>query len=153
MEMKPQGRKRQGLLLSLPCRPLVLGNPQQTRISPFPQRRRRKTNFPFYQLIGFQDRASSSRSKHEGESSNALCDRLSRTRATSQRQLPTDHDHATRLANIRLINRRLFLPRLLLALSWEKQRMKKLNKTDPRNLTRSLHIRAMPRHPVAEQWI
>jgi hypothetical protein len=30
-----------------------------------------------------------------GESSNALCDRPSRTRDTSQRQLPTDHDYAT----------------------------------------------------------
>ena len=44
--------------------------------------------------IQFEDRASSSRSKHEGESSSSLCDRLSRTRATSQRQLPTDHDYA-----------------------------------------------------------
>ena len=39
-------------------------------------------------------RASSSLSKHEGESSLALCDRLDRTRANSQRQLPTDHDYA-----------------------------------------------------------
>jgi hypothetical protein len=143
MEMTRQGRKQQGLLASLVCRPLALGNPQKARISPFPQRRRRKTNFLSYQLTDFQDRASSSRSMHEGESSFALCDRLSRTRATSQRQLPTDHDHATRLANIRLINRRLFLPRLLLALSWNKQRMKNPNKTDPRNLTVSLHIRAI----------
>ncbi len=28
------------------------------------------------------------------ESSSSLCDRLSRTRATCQRQLPTDHDYA-----------------------------------------------------------
>ena len=42
----------------------------------------------------FEDRASSSRAKHEGESSFALCDRLSRTRDSSQRQLPTDHDYA-----------------------------------------------------------
>src|SRR6266699_1219715 len=41
-----------------------------------------------------KDRASRSRSTHEGESSTALCDRLSRTRDISQRQLPTDHDHA-----------------------------------------------------------
>jgi len=41
-----------------------------------------------------EDRASSSRSKHEGESSFALCDRLSRTRDNSQRQLPTDQDYA-----------------------------------------------------------
>ena len=37
---------------------------------------------------------SSSRAKLEGESSFALCDRLSRTRDNSQRQLPTDHDYA-----------------------------------------------------------
>jgi hypothetical protein len=38
--------------------------------------------------------ASSSQSKHEGESSLGLCDRLDRTRDNSQRQLPTDHDYA-----------------------------------------------------------
>ena len=41
-----------------------------------------------------EHRASSSQSKQEGESSFALCDRLDRTRANSQRQLPTDHDYA-----------------------------------------------------------
>ena len=41
-----------------------------------------------------EDRVSRSRSKHEGESSAELCDRLSRTRVSSQRQLPTDHDYA-----------------------------------------------------------
>jgi hypothetical protein len=44
--------------------------------------------------IQFENRASRSRSKHEGESSVILCDRLSRTRDISQRQLPTDHDYA-----------------------------------------------------------
>src|SRR5215467_12232473 len=42
----------------------------------------------------FEDRASSSPSTYEGEPSESLCDRLSRTRDTSQRQLPTDHDYA-----------------------------------------------------------
>src|SRR5208282_4818923 len=42
----------------------------------------------------FENRASSSRSTHEGESSSNLCDRLSRTRDFSQRQLPTDQDYA-----------------------------------------------------------
>jgi hypothetical protein len=41
-----------------------------------------------------EDRVSSSRSKHEGESSFGLCDRLCRTRDNSQRQLPTDQDYA-----------------------------------------------------------
>ena len=45
-------------------------------------------------LANFERRASSSRGKHEGEPSFALCDRLSRTRDNSQRQLPTDHDYA-----------------------------------------------------------
>ena len=42
----------------------------------------------------FEDRASSSLSTHEGEPSESVCDRLSRTRELSQRQLPTDHDYA-----------------------------------------------------------
>jgi hypothetical protein len=45
-------------------------------------------------IAQFENSASRSRSKHEGESSTALCDRLSRTRDTSQRQLPTDQDYA-----------------------------------------------------------
>src|SRR5437588_8465474 len=44
--------------------------------------------------IHLEHRASSSWSKHEGESSLGLCDRLDRTRDNSQRQLPTDHDYA-----------------------------------------------------------
>ena len=44
--------------------------------------------------IQLEDRVSRSRSKHEGESSAEVCDRLSRTRVSSQRQLPTDHDYA-----------------------------------------------------------
>src|SRR5271170_7620033 len=44
--------------------------------------------------IHLEHRASSSLSKHEGESSLGLCDRLDRTRDNSQRQLPTDHDYA-----------------------------------------------------------
>src|SRR3981189_2450350 len=45
-------------------------------------------------VANFEHGASSSRGKREGESSFALCDRLSRTRDNSQRQLPTDHDYA-----------------------------------------------------------
>ena len=45
-------------------------------------------------ITNLEHRASSSRSKHEGESSLGLCDRLDRTRDNSQRQLPTDHDYA-----------------------------------------------------------
>src|SRR5665213_60037 len=45
-------------------------------------------------VVQIEHRASSSRGKHEGESSFGLCDRLSRTRDNSQRQLPTDQDYA-----------------------------------------------------------
>jgi hypothetical protein len=45
-------------------------------------------------VANYEHRASSSRAKHEGESSFALCDRLDRIRDNSQRQLPTDHDYA-----------------------------------------------------------
>jgi hypothetical protein len=65
----------------------------------------------------FEDSASRSRATHAGEPSQGLCDRLSRTRDFSQRQLPTDHDYANQPANIRLINRRFHLTRLPLALS------------------------------------
>jgi hypothetical protein len=42
----------------------------------------------------FENRASSCPSTDEEESSKSLCDRLSRIRDTSQRQLPTDQDYA-----------------------------------------------------------
>ena len=150
----------------------------------------------------FEDRASSRRGQHEGEPSGKLCDRLSRTRDASQRQLPTDQDYAVstreyqidpsspkpapaaarpvlergqkqrqrqkqphrcaevdrslhissrrikimrfRPANIRLINRRSKLPRLLLALSSNNYKSKDNNKNHPSDvqvLTGSLHIR------------
>ncbi len=45
-------------------------------------------------IAQFEDRASSRRGQYEGEPSRKLCDRLSRTRDASQRQLPTDQDYA-----------------------------------------------------------
>ena len=59
-----------------------------------PKNEKTKTTQRMNSAAKFEDRASSSRSTHEGESSQSLCDRLSRTRDTSQRQLPTDHDYA-----------------------------------------------------------
>jgi hypothetical protein len=59
----------------------------------FPKNEKAKTR-PMNSIAQLENRASRSRSKHEGESSTALCDRLSRTRDTSQRQLPTDQDYA-----------------------------------------------------------
>jgi hypothetical protein len=64
-----------------------------------------------------EHRASSSQSKHEGESSLGLCDRLDRTRDNSQRQLPTDHDYAVSTREYQTDQSSPFLPWLLLALS------------------------------------
>ena len=60
----------------------------------FPGKKKAKITQSMNNAINFEHRTSSSQSKHEGESSFALCDRLSRTRDNSQRQLPTDHDYA-----------------------------------------------------------
>ena len=93
-------------------------------------------------VANFEHRASSSRGKHEGESSFALCDRLDRTRDNSQRQLPTDHDYAVPTREYQTDQSSLNLPRLPLALSSRKSK-RKLQTTDVAELTRSLHIRTM----------
>jgi hypothetical protein len=67
---------------------------ERTKAKTFQIRKRQKTNQPMNNVIQIEDRISRSRSKHEGESSADICDRLSRTRVCSQRQLPTDHDYA-----------------------------------------------------------
>jgi hypothetical protein len=67
--------------------------------------------------IQLEDEVSRSRSKHEGESPADICDRPGRTRVRSLRQLPTIMIMRFRPANISLINRRLYLPRLRLSLS------------------------------------
>jgi hypothetical protein len=89
----------------------------------------------------FEHRASSSRGKHEGESSFALCDRLGRTRDNSQRQLPTDHDYAVPTREYQTDQSSLKLLRLLLALSSRKGNYKA--PTNIAELTWSLHIRPM----------
>ena len=86
----------------------------------------------------FEDRASRSRGTHEGETSQALCDRLSRTRDSSQRQLPTDHDHAVSTREYQTDQSSLNLPPLPLALSLKN----KNHPTAVQWLTGSLHIRA-----------
>jgi hypothetical protein len=89
-----------------------------------------------------EHRASSSRRQHEGESSFALCDRLSRTRDNSQRQLPTDRDYAVPTREYQTDQSSLKPPRLLLALSSRKsKRNYKKHPPDFAALTRSLHIR------------
>jgi hypothetical protein len=88
-----------------------------------------------HSAIQFEDRVSRSRSKHEGESSAEVCDRLSRTREVSSRRIMTMR---FRPANISLINRRHYLPRLLLTLP-----SKYKNKNHPTHvqlLTGSHHI-------------
>ena len=68
-------------------------------------------------IAQFEDSASRSRGSHEGEPSRPLCDRLSRTRDSSQRQLPTDHDHAVSTREYQTDQSSTKLPRLPLALS------------------------------------
>src|SRR5258707_7212568 len=92
----------------------------------------------------FEHRASSSRGKHEGESSFALCDRPSRTRDNSQRQLPTDHDYAVSTREYQTDQSSLKTARLLLALSSRKRKDNYKNiPADFSVLTRSLHITPM----------
>ncbi len=86
-----------------------------------------------------EDSASRSRGTHEGESSRTLCDRLSRTRVSSQRQLPTDHDHAVSTREYQTDQSSRKLPRLPLALS----SINKHNPTNLQGLTGALHIRVL----------
>ena len=90
-----------------------------------------------------EDRASRSRGKHDGESSHALCDRLSRTRELSQRQLPTDHDYAVSTREYQTDQSSLKTAPTA-ARSVLEQRRKQQQKQTHRShrLTRSLHIRA-----------
>jgi hypothetical protein len=81
----------------------------------------------------FEHRTGSSPSKHEGEPSVALCDRPSRIRDNSQRQLPTDHDYAVPTREYQTDQSSLNLPRLLLALS---SRKSKSNHKDTHRLRR-----------------
>jgi hypothetical protein len=67
---------------------------ERTKAKTFQIRKKQKTNQSMNNVIQIEDRVSRRRSKHEGESSASLCDRLSLIRALSQRQLPTDHDYA-----------------------------------------------------------
>jgi hypothetical protein len=84
-------------------------------------------------VIQFEDRVSRSRSKHEGESSAEICDRLSRTRVSSQRQLPTDHDYAVPTREYQL-DQSSPLPATAAAdLVLEKEKAKNKTKTTPAN--------------------
>src|ERR1017187_9562511 len=95
--------------------------------------------------VQIEHRASSSRSKHEGESSFGLCDRLSRTRDNSQRQLPTDHDYAVSTREYQTDQSSLktapTAARSVFGKGKQRQRQKQPHCCA--ELTRSLHIRPM----------
>jgi hypothetical protein len=97
---------------------------ERTKAKNFPNKEKAKTNRTMNNVIQLEDRVSRSRSKHEGESSAEICDRLSRTRVSSQRQLPTDHDYAVPTREYQLDQSSPLLPRLLLTLSSKRQRQK-----------------------------
>ena len=90
-----------------------------------------------------EHRASSRLSKHEGESSFALCDRLDRTRANSQRQLPTDHDYAVPTREYQTDQSSLKSAQTAARPVLEKQPKQRQQQLRSAELTRSLHIRAM----------
>src|ERR1700677_2212494 len=89
-----------------------------------------------------EDRASSSRSKHEGESSFGLCDRLCRTRDNSQRQLPTDQDYAVPTREYQTDQSSLkTAPTAARSVLEQKQQQQQKQTHRSHRLTRSLHIR------------
>jgi hypothetical protein len=95
-------------------------------------------------VVQIEHSASSSRSKHEGESSFALCDRLSQTRDNSQRQLPTDQDYAVSTREYQTDQSSLKTAPAAARSVLEKRRKQRQQQTHrSRRLTRSLHIRAM----------
>ena len=95
-------------------------------------------------VIQIEHRASSSRGKHEGESSIGLCDRLSRTRDNSQRQLPTDQDCAVPTREYQTDQSSLKTAPTAARSVLEQRRKQQKQTHQPRRLTRSLHIR--PNH-------
>src|ERR1035437_1459534 len=94
--------------------------------------------------VQIEHRASSSRSKHEGESSFGLCDRLSRTRDNSQRQLPTDQDYAVSTREYQTDQSSLkTAPTAARSVLDERPKQRQQQTHRLRRLTRSLHIRPM----------
>src|ERR1019366_2799918 len=94
--------------------------------------------------VQIEHRASSSRSKHEGESSFGLCDRLSRTRDNSQRQLPTDQDYAVSTREYQTDQSSLkTAPAAARSVLDERPKRRQQQTHRLRRLTRSLHIRPM----------
>src|ERR1039458_1166783 len=97
--------------------------------------------------VQIEHRASSSRSKHEGESSFGLCDRLSRTRDNSQRQLPTDQDYAVSTREYQTDQSSLkTAPAAARSVLDERPKRRQQQTHRLRRLTRSLHIRPYRSH-------
>src|SRR5271156_6609255 len=103
-------------------------------------------------VVQIEHRASSSRGKHEGESSHGLCDRLSRTRDNSQRQLPTDQDYAVSTREYQTDQSSLKTAPADARSVLEQRRNQQQQTQRLRRLTRSLHIRPMhsSRHGISE---
>ncbi|SRR5216683_2162470 len=92
-------------------------------------------------VVQIEHSASSSRSKHEGESSFGLCDRLSRTRDNSQRQLPTDQDYAVSTREYQTDQSSLKTAPTAARSVLELRRKQRQQQTQRlQRLTRSLHI-------------
>ena len=92
----------------------------------------------------FEDRVSSSPSTYEGEPSESLSDRLSRTRDTSQRQLPTDQDYAVSTREYQTDQSSLKTAQTAAGPVLEKQQTEPKRQNQPHrlaNVDRSLHIR------------
>src|SRR5487761_2303463 len=100
-------------------------------------------------IVQFEHRTSRSRGAHEGESSATLCDRLSRTRAISQRQLPTDHDYATSTREYQTDQSSLKTASTAAGPALGKQPKQRQRQKQPHifaEVDRSLHIRFLPFH-------
>jgi hypothetical protein len=89
----------------------------------------------------FEDKASRSLGKHEGESSATLCDRLSRIRDSSQRQLTTDHDYAVSTREYQTDQSSLKPAPAAAGLVLEQQQKQQQKPHRYAEVDRSLHIR------------
>jgi len=105
---------------------------EKTKVKNLPTRKKAKT---LNKAIQLEDKVSRSRSKHEGEpSAGSLRQAIGRTRASSQRQLPTDHDYAVSTREYQL-DQSSPLPASAAADPVLVQKKKR-----PAHLDRSLHI-------------
>ena len=101
--------------------------------------------------LTLEHRASSSRGKHEGESSYGLCDRLNRTRDNSQRQLPTDQDYAVSTREYQIDQSSLKTAPTAARSVLDERPHQQQQTHRVRRLTRSLHIRPYRVSPSVAQ--